>query len=125
MNDPFQDACSVQRRAAALGFDWPREDGLPAELWDKLAEEIDELRRAVHEGPGRTHDELGDLLFMVVNLARHLELDCATALAHANAKFNARLDYVLQHADELPPVGDPARLEAMDELWSDAKRRGL
>jgi uncharacterized protein YabN with tetrapyrrole methylase and pyrophosphatase domain len=101
-----------------LGFDW-RE--LP-ELWAKLAEEISELEQAVHEGPDRIEDELGDLLFMAVNLARHLGADPARALKRANGKFNSRFDYILKHIEQVPPMGHPQRLDAMEALWQQAKR---
>lgn len=119
MNDPLKQALQLQIEAAALDFDW-RET---RELWDKLAEEIGELQRAVDEGPARVQDELGDLLFMVVNLARHLKVDAHAALAQANAKFERRFGYILQHAETLPPLGAAGRLDAMEALWQQAKRQ--
>ena len=116
--DPLAEALQIQLEAARLGFDW-RE---ARELWDKLAEEIGELQQAVGEGPARTRDELGDLLFMAVNLARHLGVDAGAALDQANAKFNRRFAYILQNADRLPPLGAPDRLDAMEALWQQAKR---
>ncbi|MGH8461416.1 MAG: MazG nucleotide pyrophosphohydrolase domain-containing protein [Stenotrophobium sp.] len=117
-SDPLDEALRMQLAAARLGFDW-RET---AELWDKLAEEIGELQEAMTEGPERIRDELGDLLFMVVNLARHLHTDPALALSGANQKFNSRFNYIAQHIDKLPEIGDPRRLDAMEKLWQDAKR---
>src|SRR3546814_18219502 len=69
--EPLHEALRLQRDAAELGFDWRQLD----ELWDKLAEEIAELQQATGEGPARIEDELGDVLFMAVNLARHLGVD--------------------------------------------------
>ena len=116
--DPLEEALRIQLDAAATGFDW-RET---AELWDKLAEEIEELKVAAGEGRERTQDELGDLLFMAVNLARHLKVDARAALAGANAKFARRYAHIMRHAHTLPPLGAPGRLDAMEALWQAAKR---
>lgn len=116
--DPLAEALRLQLDAAREGFDW-RET---RELWDKLAEEIGELQAAVSEGPARTQDELGDLLFMAVNLARHLGVDATAALAGANQKFARRYAHIQRHAHTLPPLGDAGRLDAMEALWQQAKR---
>lgn len=118
MSGSLQEALSLQEDAARLGFDWRHLD----ELWDKLAEEIGELRAAVTEGPEAITDELGDLLFMAVNLARHLGVDPQQALAATNAKFTRRFGHVVADLEKLPPMGDPRRLEAMEALWQEAKR---
>lgn len=117
--EPLREAAKIQRKAARQGFDWPQND---PRLWHKLAEEIRELR-AVRGNRQRARDELGDLLFMVVNLSRHLKVDAPRALAGAIAKFQRRYAYVLRHAHELPPRNDPRRLESMEVLWCAAKRR--
>ncbi|MBI3171954.1 MAG: MazG family protein [Hydrocarboniphaga effusa] len=117
--ETLREAAQIQRKAARQGFDWPRND---PRLWAKLAEEIRELR-AVRGNRQRAADELGDLLFMVVNLSRHLKVDAARALAGAVRKFQRRYAYVMRHARELPPRGDPRRLERMELLWRAAKRR--
>lgn len=118
MSEPLSEALKIQQSAAELGFDWR---ALP-ELWAKLAEEIAELQQAVTEGPARTEDELGDLLFMAVNLARHLGVDPAQALGRTNSKFNYRFNYIMKHVELLPAIGDPQRLDAMETLWQQAKR---
>ncbi len=118
MSDALDEALRLQREAAALEFDWRHLD----ELWDKLAEEIGELRAAVNEGPEAVADELGDLLFMAVNLARHLGVDPAQALAATNRKFTRRFGHILDNLEKLPAMGDPRRLDAMEALWQDAKR---
>ncbi|MBV8063638.1 MAG: MazG family protein [Nevskia sp.] len=112
----MEEAQRLQLEAAAEGFDWND----PAGLWDKLAEEIGELQQAP-DAASRA-EELGDLLFMVVNLARHLGVDPAAALAAANAKFSRRYGHILRQLQTLPPKGDPARLERMEALWQEAKR---
>lgn len=116
--DPLTEAMRLQREAASLGFDWRRLE----ELWSKLAEETQELKQAAAESRDAAEDELGDLLFMAVNLARHLNIEPAVALARTNAKFVRRFAHVMAGADELPPIGDPARLDAMEVRWQDAKR---
>lgn len=115
-SEPLAEALRLQLDAAAEGFDWND----PAGLWDKLAEEIAELRGAV-TAAGRA-EELGDLLFMVVNLSRHLGIDPAAALAAASAKFSRRYAHVAAHIEGLPPLGDAARLERMEDLWQEAKK---
>lgn len=117
-DDPLAAALRMQQEAATLGFDWREVD----ELWAKLAEEIGELQAAVHEGPAAIEDELGDLLFMAVNLARHLGVDAASALRSSNAKFTRRFAHICAHLEQLPPLGDARRLDAMEALWQDAKR---
>ncbi|HEX4870746.1 MAG TPA: MazG nucleotide pyrophosphohydrolase domain-containing protein [Nevskiaceae bacterium] len=116
--DPLAEAEAVQRAAAREGFDWP--DAAP--IWDKLAEEIAELRAALAESPERRRDELGDLLFAVVNLARHLGVDPGEALRGCTARFGRRFAHVIAEPERLPPPGDPARLEAMERRWQQAKR---
>lgn len=116
--EPLAAALHLQREAAREGFDW-RE---LRELWDKLAEEVGELQEAATQGPERIRDELGDLLFMAVNLARHLGVDAAEALSSTNAKFQRRYGHVRRHLDQLPPLGDPRRLDAMEAYWQQAKQ---
>ena len=116
--EPLRRARAVQRAAARHGFDWPPRD---PRLWRKLAEEIGELRRVRHD-PRRARDELGDLLFMAVNLARHLRVDASGALRDAVRKFERRFAHVMRHARSLPRRGDPRRLDAMEALWQEAKR---
>lgn len=121
MSEPLQEALVIQRAAALDGFDWRD----LSELWAKLAEEIGELQEAASQGPERIRDELGDLLFMAVNLARHLGADPAAALAQANQKFQRRYAHVMKEPESLPAVGQPDRLDAMEARWQDAKRLGL
>lgn len=115
--DPLADALQLQRDAAAEGFDWNDLDG----VWDKLHEEVAELREAADAA--HRQEELGDLLFMLVNLARHLGLDAPSALAAANAKFRRRYGHVRAGLDGYAPIGDPQRLVQMEARWQDAKRR--
>lgn len=112
----FEGALDCQRTAALEGFDWPDEEG----LWRKLDEEIAELRAARNDA--ERAEEVGDLLFMVVNVARHLALDPEAALEGATRKFRRRFAYVMAGAEGLPPRRGPARLSAMEERWQAAKR---
>ncbi len=107
----------MQRAAAREGFDWRH----TAELWAKLAEEIDELRAA--RTPAHRKEELGDLLFMLVNLARHLKIDPLQALAGANRKFTRRYAHVRADLESLPALRDPRRLDAMEARWQAAKAK--
>lgn len=122
--EPLARAGAAQRRAARHGFDWPRpRRGVDARLWRKLAEEIGELK-AVAGDRRRAQDELGDLLFMVVNLARHLDLDPAVALRGAVRKFERRLAYVLAHTPKRRRGESAAsHLRRMERNWIAAKRR--
>lgn len=112
----------LQRRAARVGFDWPDTGGVLA----KLDEEVQELKAEVvaAAAPQRLLDEVGDLLFSVVNLARHLKVDAEGALRHANAKFERRFRAVEEalRAQGLSP--ETATLEQMDAAWNRAKQRG-
>jgi uncharacterized protein YabN with tetrapyrrole methylase and pyrophosphatase domain len=116
MTEPLAEALRLQLAAAAEGFDWTDQAG----LWDKLSEEIVELQQA--PDAANRAEELGDLLFMVVNLSRHLGVDAVAALVAANAKFSRRYGHVRQHLPELPPLCDPQRLERMEQLWQEAKK---
>jgi nucleoside triphosphate diphosphatase len=112
-------AVKLQRRAARGGFDWP--DAEP--VLDKIAEEVGELRAEL-SGPrdaGRLEDELGDLLFALVNLARHLDVDPEAALARTNRKFERRFRRIEQAlAADGRSVHDTP-LTQLEALWQQAK----
>ena len=113
-------AAKLQRRAARVGFDWPA----VAPIFDKIAEEISELRAEIDQGgsQARLADEVGDLLFAVVNLARRLELDPEQALRGTCRKFERRFRRIEERlaARNLTPAA--AGLDAMEEEWQRAKR---
>ena len=115
-------AQKLQRRAARVGFDWPDAAG----AWDKLAEEFTELQAAAGKADdAEVAEELGDLLFAVVNVARHLGHDAEAALRSANRKFERRFQFI---ESELRTQGSStveAGLERLDSLWDAAKRAGL
>ena len=114
-------AHKIQKRAARVGFDWPDVDGaLP-----KIAEESVELAEAARDGdPDATTDELGDLLFAVVNVARHLGVDPESALRRASQKFRRRFELVEVLARERSVDLGSADLATLDSLWDEAKTHG-
>ena len=115
---PLLMAYRLQERAAGVGFDWPDANG-PME---KVKEEIAELEREAGTGKReRLQDELGDLLFAVVNLARKLEIDPRAALEQANNKFRRRFEGVERLAAERGVDIGRANLEQLDRLWDETK----
>ena len=120
---PAQDtliaALRVQERAAGVGFDWPDASGPML----KVREELVELERET--GAGRRDaiaDEIGDLLFAVVNLARKLAIDPRAALEGANAKFTRRFEAVERLAEQRGVDLGRAGLADLDRLWDEVKR---
>jgi tetrapyrrole methylase family protein/MazG family protein len=111
-------AHKVQRKAASVGFDWPDVEG----AWPKIAEEISELQEVMSEpADPRVADELGDLLFAVVNVARHLQVDPEAALRGATAKFRDRFEAVEQLATARGLELRQLDLAALDALWDEVK----
>jgi MazG family protein len=124
-------AFRLQDRAAGVGFDWPDVNGPIEKVEEELNEVRGELaeRRAEPSGAprydaahARLEGELGDLLFAVVNVARHLDLDPETALRGATAKFRGRFEAVEALAAERGLQVGAASLEQLDELWDEVKR---
>ncbi|RPJ50553.1 MAG: nucleoside triphosphate pyrophosphohydrolase [Methanobacteriota archaeon] len=116
---PLQRAEKLQKKAAKTGFDWP--DAVP--VFKKLEEEILELKEAWSSGDKPAiEDEIGDLLFSVVNLARHMGFSPAIALDHANRKFVSRFNRMEKIlAERGVPLGE-ASLEKMDSVWDEVKK---
>lgn len=112
-------AVKLQKRAARVGFDWTD----PADILDKVVEEVDELRHEMANGRAadRLRDELGDVLFALVNLARRLDIDPETALRGTNAKFERRFRHIegALAADGRKP--EDSDLDEMESLWCAAK----
>ncbi|MCX7931650.1 MAG: nucleoside triphosphate pyrophosphohydrolase [Rhodovarius sp.] len=112
-------AVKLTRRAARVGFDWPD----AAAVLDKLEEEAAELRRELAGADtARLQDEVGDLLFVLANLARKLEIDPEAALAAANAKFARRFAAVEARLAKQGKAPADATLAEMEEAWQQAKR---
>jgi nucleoside triphosphate diphosphatase len=114
------EAHKLGSRAAKVGFDWPDADGLFEKLQEEIAELQVEVKQAGAVRQARVEEELGDLLFTAVNLARHLKVDAESALRAANAKFRGRFRAMEARAGGFEALGDlkPVELEA---LWSEAK----
>jgi MazG family protein len=111
----------LQRRASRVGFDW----GAPEPILDKIAEEIGELGAELPTADkAKITDELGDVLFAVVNLARHLEIDPEVALRGTNAKFERRFKYIERMLLLNGKSPEDSSLEEMDALWNEAKTTG-
>jgi len=112
-------AAKIQRRAARVGFDWPHVDGARAKLDEECAE-LDAARRA--GSADDIEDELGDVLFAVVNLARHLDIEPERALRRATAKFEARFRALEACAAEDGRGLDELSAAQLDRLWEAVKR---
>ena len=112
------EALKVTKKASKAGFDWP--DTAP--IFDKIAEETDELKQAIGEGKeDDISEEIGDLLFAVVNLARHLDVEPETALKKTNRKFRSRFKYIEEELKRAGRSLEDSSLEEMDTLWEQAK----
>ena len=117
---PLLMAFRLQERAAGIGFDWPDARG-PME---KVKEEIRELERETGNGQRETiEDELGDLLFATVNLARKLAIDPGAALERANLKFTGRFEKLEKLAETRGLEMGRASLEELDKLWDEVKQQ--
>lgn len=114
-------AAKVGKQASKVGFDWPAVEG----AFDKIHEETAELRAAIDDAEASAtasiQDELGDLLFAVVNVARHLRIDPELALRAATDKFRSRFEAVEELADERAIDLQRADLTTLDELWDEVK----
>jgi len=113
----------LQKRAARVGFDWPE----AVQVLDKIEEEIGELRAEIGDSAAakpnpRIEDEVGDLFFAVVNLARHLGCDPEQSLRGTNAKFERRFHSIEAALAKSGRGPADASLEEMEELWAEAKR---
>lgn len=116
-------AVKLQQRAARVSFDW----GDTAGVLDKLEEEIRELRAALAEGSQQAvGEEMGDLLFSCVNLARRLGVNPETALRQTNGKFERRFRYIEERLAQTGRTPGPeVGLAELDALWEQAKREGV
>jgi len=112
-------AVKLQRRAARVGFDWPQAADVLIKIDEELAEIKEEMRR--NESPDRIRDEIGDLLFAVVNLARHLAVDPEAALRHANAKFERRFRQIEAELARSGRNPAEAGLDELEALWQRVK----
>ncbi len=113
-------ATKLQKRAARVGFDWPDISGVT----DKISEEIDELNEARNELSFEAQEEeYGDLMFVMVNFARHLRIDPEKALRGANKKFKKRFEQVEKELALIGKTPNQSDLSEMDSLWNIVKQK--
>jgi len=123
----LMEAHQLSTKAARVGFDWEKLD----DIFSKLEEEIGELRAAIHEQAAsndesdhtRVREELGDLLFAVTNIARHLKVEPEAALKLTNRKFRRRFGYIERKLHERGQTFDVTTLDEMEALWQEAKKQ--
>jgi MazG family protein len=116
-------ASKLTTKAARVGFDWPNIN----EIFAKLHEEVDELKEALLETPAasegsRIEQEVGDLLFVAVNIARFLRIDPETALRKTNQKFVSRFQHIEHRLREAGKDFSQSNLEEMERFWQEAKK---
>jgi tetrapyrrole methylase family protein/MazG family protein len=116
---PLEKAHKIQKKAAKIGFDWPTVEP----VFDKLQEEMAELQAALRKNdPAQTEDEVGDLLFTLVNIARQLDIDPSLALEKTNRKVLARFRKIEEYLKEMKIDFAQTNLELLDSLWEKAKK---
>jgi len=119
INTAIENAFSIQREAARLGFDW--DDAAP--VIDKAREEIDELMEAIQQQDiDSVKREFGDLLFVMVNLSRHLNVSLASSIALTNAKFQQRFEHVKCRALETGTEMKKSNVDVLERFWIEAKK---
>jgi tetrapyrrole methylase family protein / MazG family protein len=109
----------LTKKAAKVKFDWENTD----QIFDKLTEETNELKSAIAQNDN-IEEELGDLLFVVLNLARKLDIDAETALKRTNRKFRQRFGYIEKTLKSNGKNLEDSNLAEMDALWNEAKKTG-
>jgi MazG family protein len=107
-------AYRMQEKTAKIGFEWEN----TAQVWEKVEEELAELKEAVESIPDKKEEEFGDVLFSLINYARFIDVDPETALEKTNRKFKKRFEYIEANAPR--PLEDMSLAE-MDALWNAAK----
>jgi MazG family protein len=118
----IHEAHQISSRAARVGFDWPDIDG----IFDKLQEEVRELKEVISTGGNETQrerleDEIGDMLFVIVNIARYLKIDSESALKRANRKFKTRFQHMESELAKQGKTLEQTSLAEMEALWQKAK----
>jgi len=113
---PMERSFKLQKKAAKAGFDWQDIEGVV----EKIKEELDEVRAAKNET--ETEEELGDLLFSVINLCRYLKIEPSAALNRTNNKFIERFKYVEKKMKETGQEMKKENLNIMDKYWNEAKK---
>lgn len=111
----------LQQRAARAGFDWPS----VAPVFDKVEEEIEEVKQAIEQNnQQQIKEEIGDLLFACVNLARHLQVDSEEALRMGNRKFETRFYFIEETLANMGKQMQNCSLEELEEIWQQSKNHG-
>jgi ATP diphosphatase len=111
-------AVELQKMAASIGFDWPHIDGVIA----KIHEELDEVAAELDDAnANKLQEEIGDLLFAITNLARHLNVDPEQAIEQCNQKFLRRFKYIETQISQQGKTMQTASLDELDALWDEAK----
>ncbi len=109
----------MQEKASGVGFDWES----AGQVWDKVIEELNELKDEVDKGEdGRLEEEFGDLLFALVNYSRFIDVNPEDALEKTNVKFKRRFQYLEEHAREDGKALYDMSLAEMDVYWEQAKQ---
>lgn len=115
-------ALSMQEKARGCGFDWEQRE----DVWDKVAEEMGEVKEACSEGePSHMTEEFGDLMFSVINAARLYDVDPEVALSSTCEKFRRRFTYLEEHTIKQGRSLKDMSLKEMDFFWDEAKSKGL
>lgn len=115
-------AYRIQEKAANIGFDWDDR----SQVWSKLSEEIGEFSKEVDGmSKDRMEEEMGDVLFSIINVARHYGINPENALEKTNAKFIRRFNYLEDHVESSGRKLSDMTLEEMDRYWNEAKSKGL
>lgn len=113
-------AFRLQEKAATVGFDWPDKE----QVWEKVTEELSEFNAEIAQGKlEAASEEMGDLLFSIINYCRHLNIDPEKALSLTNAKFLSRFNYMEQKCKETGQSPADLSLQEMDKYWEEAKSR--
>jgi XTP/dITP diphosphohydrolase len=114
-------AFRIQEKASGVGFDWDNSE----QVWEKVMEELNELKEAVkdNDNSARKEDELGDLLFAIINYARFIDVNPEDALERTNRKFIGRFRYLEDKARKSEKPLNEMTLEEMDVFWNEAKKR--
>ncbi|HEY3578926.1 MAG TPA: nucleoside triphosphate pyrophosphohydrolase [Pyrinomonadaceae bacterium] len=121
----LMEAHQLSTKAARVGFDWKSVD----DIFDKLQEEIEELRGAIKEHANlkdeqthaRVREEMGDLLFAATNIARHMQVEPEAALKLTNRKFRRRFDYIETSLHDRNQAFDQTSIDELEQLWQEAK----
>src|SRR5881396_1187499 len=122
----IHEAHQISSRAARVGFEWPNVEG----IFDKLQEGVRDLGELISAGGDalrreRLEDEIGDMLFVIVNIARYLKIDSESALKHANRKFKARFEYMESELAKQGKTLEQTSLVEMEALWQKAKSENV